>query len=90
MHQPDIDGERPLTKQNQAESRILAWYLNQLEITLEPYDSAVKHNFEDIRLFCAPHHNVSPTILRGLSSNDYVTGQQVVSGVLIRFFQPNE
>lgn len=42
MHQPDIDGERPLTIKN----RVLKGYKNpesqSTEATLKPYDSAVK------------------------------------------------
>ena len=47
MHQPDIDGERPLTGSKLDPNRVFKRDIQSTVVTLKPYDSAVKHIFGD-------------------------------------------
>ncbi len=47
MHQPDIDGERPLTSLEPRYKRIFKPGIQSTVVTLKPYDSAVKHILGD-------------------------------------------
>ena len=56
MHQPDIDGERPF---NDLKLDLMKFFKTDIQstvITLKPYDSAVKHIFDDNWKFLGYRH----------------------------------
>ena len=56
MHQPDIDGERPLTGLKLDTVRVFKRDIQSTVVTLKPYDSAVKHIFGDTLKIIAYQH----------------------------------